>query len=213
MSKLYTLLCLALLCSTSCVSKNTDLSNHELPAFEGDNILIIPPIYKDKNTSHIIGRSLTSSLLREVSSDVRYAGDIPKLNSALNDSNLISDGQVNMTEISHIGSAVNSKEVICVRVTSYSSYPPLSISCVVISRSLEGNKYKQKVSYLDINMRDIENKKEFAEYVGGSLRGALDDRFIKKTNVHAEAALLSAHEFNRYVGYKLSKNILHMKKY
>ncbi|MCM8530365.1 MAG: hypothetical protein NE330_04325, partial [Lentisphaeraceae bacterium] len=136
MSKLYTLLCLVFICSTSCVNNNTELSNHELPAFEGDNILIIPPIYKDESASQTIGRSLTSHLLRKVSSDVRYAGDIPKLNTALSDSNLMSDGQVNMTEISHIGSAVNSKEVICVRVTSYSSYHPLSISCVVISRSL-----------------------------------------------------------------------------
>ncbi|MCM8532703.1 MAG: hypothetical protein NE330_16165, partial [Lentisphaeraceae bacterium] len=71
----------------------------------------------------------------------------------------------------------------------------------------------QKVSYLDINMRDAESKKEFADYVGGNLRGPLDDRFIKKTNVHAETALLSTQEFNKYVGYKLSKNILHMKKY
>ena len=212
MNKLLILLTFILLSTTSCVqnSENDDL---KLAPFEGDTVLIIPPLSNDSNLNEQVGRSMTKNLVRKISSDVRYAGDIPKLSSALKMENLVADGQVNMYEISKIGAAVKARDVICVKVTSYSIYPPQSLSCVIISRRLEGQKYKQRIAYFDVSMRDIEDRKEFAEFVGGSLRGPLGDRFIKKTDVNAEAALLSNNEFYRYAGYKISKNILLMKKY
>ena len=212
MNKLWTLLILLTLSTASCVSKqeNDDL---KLAPFEGDTVLIIPPLSDDSNLNDQIGRSMTSNLVRKVSSDVRYAGDIPKLNSALQKGNLLVDGQVNMLEVTKIGAAVNTRDVICVRVTSYTLYPPQSLSCVIISRRLEGQKYKQRVAYMDIDMQDIEHRKEFADFVGGSLRGPLGDRFVKKTNVNAEAAMLSNNQFYKFAGYKISKNVLLMKKY
>ena len=211
MNKIYTLIISFSLLSFSCASKSN--SDHVLPAFEGDNVLVIPPLAKDKKMADAIGRSMTAYLAGNVSSKVRYAGDIPKLKDTLSNRNLMSDGQVNMQEISKIGAAVNAREVICVRVTTYTPYPPQTLSCVIIARTLQGQKYKQRVAYLNLNMRDIEHKKEFADFVGGSLRGPLGDRFIKKTNVNAEAAMLSNAEFNNFAGYKISNNILYMKKY
>jgi hypothetical protein len=212
MNKLWILTLALVLCSTSCVT-NTENEDLKLAPFEGDTILLIPPLSNDTNLNSQVGRSMMTHLVRGISSDVRYAGDIPKLQNALVTENLVADGQVNMLEISKIGSAVGAKDVICVKVTSYTLYPPQSISCVIISRRLEGQKYKQRIAYMNVNMKDLGDRKEFADFVGGSLRGPLGDRFIKKTDVNAEAAMLSNNEFYRFAGYKISKNILLMKKY
>ncbi|MCH2204320.1 MAG: hypothetical protein MK132_00395 [Lentisphaerales bacterium] len=212
MNKIWILTFILVLCTVSCASKK-DNNDLKLAPFEGDTVLIIPPLSDDSNLNNELGRSMTSNLIRKISSDVRYAGDIPKLQSALQKSNLIVDGQVNMLEVSKIGAAVNAKDVICVKVTSYTLYPPQSLSCVIISRRLDGQKYKQRVAYMNVHMEDIEDRKEFADFVGGSLRGPLGDRFIKKTDVNAEAAMLSNKQFYRFAGYKISKNILLMKKY
>jgi hypothetical protein len=210
---------LLILCLSCCILGNScalfkdNSSAHITPAFEGDKILIIPPISDDTKMSNDIGRSITKNLLQNVSSDIRYGGDISKLKEPLSNSNLMADGQVNMQEVSKIGTLINASEVICIRITSYSAYPPQKVSCLIITRTMQGTKYKQRVSYVNVNMKDIEDQKELAKYSGGELRGPLGDRFIKKTNINAEAAMLSNTQFNEFIGYKISKNILHMKKY
>ena len=60
-------------------------------------------------------------------------------------------------------------------------------------------------------MEDIEDRKLFAEFVGGSVRGPLDDRFIRKTNVNLESAMLSNKEFYRYLGSRIASSVLRMK--
>jgi hypothetical protein len=197
-------------CSNFFKKENPDLIT---PPFEGNCILIIPPISNDPVVTEAVGKSMTSNLLHTLSSDVRYAADIDKLKPALNNGNLMADGQINMDEASKIGSAVNANEVICTRVTAYSPYPPQKIACVIMVRTLEGSRYRQRVSYVNVDLKNPADQKEFAQFAKGELRGPLGDRFIKKENVNAEAAMLSNNEFLNYVGLKVSQNILYMKKY
>jgi hypothetical protein len=202
---------LLLLGAFSCT--NSEPINRQLHSFEAETVLVIPPVCKESKVSELLGRSLTTSLIKEVATDVRYAGDIPKLKSILSKDNLMSDGQIDMAEISRVGKAINAQEVICVRVTALSTYPPQSMSALVIVRSIEGDKYKQRVSYVNINMNDPGHQKEMAEFSRGSLRGPVGDRFVTKKDVNLEAALLSNDEFSKFAGYKIAKSILYMKKY
>ena len=194
-------------------SCTTQPTNQELHAFEGETILVIPPVSKDSKVGDSVGRSLTDFLITEAGTDVRYAGDVPKLNSIMSRDNLFADGQINMGEVTRIGKAVNAHEVVCVTIKSVNPYPPQKMSALVIVRNIDGDRYRQKVSYVTVDMKNPMHKKEFADFAGGSLRGPLGDRFVKKTNVNAEAALLSNDEFSKYVGYKIAKSILLMKKY
>jgi hypothetical protein len=175
--------------------------------------LIIPPIIEDKAISDNIGHSLTTSLMSQLAVDVRYAGDIKSLKNVLTPDNLLVDGQINMGEATRVGKTLNANEVISVKINNITSYPPQQASAIVIVRTINGDKYSQRVSFVNVNMKDPVLKKEFAKFVGGSIRGPLGDRFIKKTNINAEAALLSNNEFSKFVGHKIAKSIVYMKKY
>ena len=159
----------------------------------------------------MIGRSLTQQLSHKVSSDIRYAGDIENLKSALSKENLMADGQINVNEASRIGTAVQASEIVCVRIISSHLYPPQRATAIIILRALNGKLYRQRTTTLTVNMNDIEHRKEFADFVGGNIRGPLGDRFIQKTNVNLEAAMLSNHEFYRFLGSKIATSVLRMK--
>ena len=201
-----------LLFTVSCVSVK-EYEATELSSFDSVSAVVINPITEKANISDAIGKSITTTLTNSLAADIRYAGDIPKLQPTLSKNNLIADGQVNMSELSRIGNAVNAKEVICVKVNSISYYKPQSIAALVIVRSAEGSKYRQKVGFVNISLNDPEHKKEFASFVGGDLIDPLVERFTRKTNINAETAELSNDEFARFVGYKIAKHILFMKKY
>jgi len=190
----------------SCSTKKEDMPQ----PFDTQTLLVIPPICTEAKSSETIGRSLSHHLTSIVSSDTRYAGDIPQLKDALKKENLVTDGQINGDEITRIGSAIRAHEIVCVRLISLSSYPPQRATAVIMLRSLEGNN-SSKVSTLSLSLNDVENRKEFADFVKGQIRGPLGDRFVKKTNVNLEAAMLSNSEFNRYIGYKIAMSIKRMK--
>ena len=200
-----------LLVLTGCTVK--EYQPHELSSFDSMSAVVLQPITENKKVSDAMGQSLTTTLINDLSADIRYAGDIPKLSPALSKNNLIADGQINMSELSRIGNVVNAQEVICVKVNSSSFYPPQHMAALVIVRSAEGSKYRQKVGFVKINMQDPEHKKEFSQFVGGDLRDPLIEKFTRKTNINAETALLSNDEFSKFVGYKIAKHILYMKKY
>ena len=191
----------------SCASND----DSQLAPFEGQTLLVIPPICKKESTSDMIGRSLTQQLSHKVSSDIRYAGDIENLRSALTKENLMADGQLNVNEASRIGTAVQASEIVCVRVIESHLYPPQRATAIIVLRALNGKHYRQRTTTLTINMEDIEDRKLFAEFVGGSVRGPLDDRFIRKTNVNLESAMLSNKEFYRYLGSRIASSVLRMK--
>ncbi|MCM8528211.1 MAG: hypothetical protein NE327_16935, partial [Lentisphaeraceae bacterium] len=124
-NKTLTLVLLTALLGASCVTtKNKEFNSKELHDFESASAIVVNPIVENKKVSDSMGRSLTTTLINHMAADIRYAGDIPQLQPALTNDNLIADGQVNMKELSKIGNAVNAHEVICVKVNSCSLYPP-----------------------------------------------------------------------------------------
>jgi hypothetical protein len=207
-----TLLGFCLLALNSCITPK-EPSDQQLHSFESQKTLVIPPICDNSKFAQIIGRSLTNSLTRKIATDVRYAGDIPQLTPILSKSNLMSNGQTDIAEISRIASAIKANEVVTIRITSMTVYPPQSMSALVIMTTFTGDKYKNRISNVNLNMKDHEHKKELAEFVRGTVTGPLGDRFIKKTNVNLEAALLSNDQFLKYAGHKIAKSVLFMKKY
>ena len=210
----YILAVLTALLTVSCqTSKNDQYKSSELHSFDTMSALVINPITDNKKVSDSIGQSLTSTLINHMAADIRYAGDIPKLQELLNNDNLMADGQVNMSELSKIGNAVNAQEVVCVKINSSSPYPPQNMSALVIVRSAEGAKFRQKVGFVNISLKDPIQQKEFAQFVGGEVRSPLEDKFKRKTNINTETGMLSNDEFSKFVGYKIAKQILYMKKY
>ena len=213
--KINLLVVLIALLASSCqmLEKEEKYTPTDLHSFDSVSALVINPINTSDKVSDSIGHSLTTTLIDNMAADIRYAGDIPKLQSALSSNNLLADGQVNMSELSKIGSAVNAQDVICVKVNSSNFYPPQQMTALVIVRSSEGSKYRQKVGFVNISLKNPAHKKEFADYVGGEVRTPLEDKFKRKTNINAETAMLSNDEFSKFVGYKIAKHILYMKKY
>lgn len=214
-NKIYVLVILLAFLNVSCqlLDKENEYESSELHSFDTVSALVINPISESKKVSESVGKSLTTTLINHMAADIRYAGDIPKLQSVLNNDNLLADGQVNMSELSKIGNAVNAQEVICVKINSSSLYPPQRMSALVIVRSADGAKFRQKVGFVNISLKDPEHKKEFADFVGGEVRTPLEDKFVKKTNINAETGMLSNDAFSKFVGYKIAKQILYMKKY
>lgn len=209
-TKVLVVLSACLLITTSCTTKESQAT--DLSSFDTVSAIVLKPITDHKKIPDVIGRSLTTSLTDDLAADIRYAGDIPKLQPALSNNNLLADGQVNMSELSRIGKVVNAREVICVKVNSSSLYPPQHMAALVIVRSTEGQTYRQKVGFLKIDMKNPQHKKEFAHFVGGELTDPLVEKFTRKTNINAETAMLSNDEFAKFVGYKIAKHIVLMKK-
>ena len=209
------LLCAALtaLFSFGCTNKVYTTQATDLNDYETVSAVVVNPIIDNEKVSDSMGHSLTATLTDYLAADIRYAGDIPKLQPSLIKHNLIADGQVNMSELSKIGNAVNAKEVICVKVNSSHFYPPQSMAALVILRSSEGNKYRQKVGYVNISLKNINHRNEYMKFVGGDLKTPLGDKATRKTNINGEVGLLSNDDFARFVGYKIAKQVIYMKKY
>ena len=211
-SLICTLLTISLL-STSCTHKVYEAQAIDLDDFDSVSAIVVNPIIDNDKVSDSMGHSLTATLTDHLAADIRYAGDIPKLSPSLVKNNLLADGQINMSELSKIGSAVNAKEVICVKVNSSHLYPPQSMNALVIVRSSDGTKYRQKVGYINISMKNINHKNEYMKFVGGDLKTPLGDKATRKTNINGEVGLLSNDDFARFVGYKIAKHVIYMKKY
>ncbi len=207
-----TSICAAFILS-SCTHKVHESQATDLSDYDKVSAVVINPIINNDKVASSMGRSLTSTLTDFLAADIRYAGDIPKLQPSLLKNNLIADGQVNMSELSKIGSAVNAKEVICVKVSQSHLYPPQSMTALVIVRSSDGSKYRQKVGYINISMQNVNHKNEYMNFVGGDLKTPLGDKASRKTNINGEVGLLSNDDFARFVGYKIAKQVIYMKKY
>lgn len=196
-----------------CTNKVYQTQATDLHDYETVSAVVVNPIIDNDKVANSMGISLTATLTDYLAADIRYAGDIPKLQPSLLKNNLVADGQINMTELSKIGSAVNAKEVICVKVNSSHLYPPQSMSALVIIRSSEGSKYRQKVGYINISMQNVNHKNEYMQFVGGDLKTPLGDKATRKTNINGEVGLLSNDDFAKFVGYKIAKQVIYMKKY
>jgi len=205
-------LCGALL-TTGCKNKVYQAQATDLTEYDSVSAVVVNPIIDNDKIANSMGYSLTATLTDYLAADIRYAGDIPKLQPSLVKNNLMADGQVNMSELSKIGDAVNAKEVICVKVNSSHLYPPQSMGALVILRSSDGNKFRQKVAYVNINMKNVNHKNEYMKFVGGDLKTPLGDKATRKTNINGEVGLLSNNDFARFVGYKIAKQVIYMKKY
>ncbi|MCM8541662.1 MAG: hypothetical protein NE328_15445 [Lentisphaeraceae bacterium] len=213
-NKYLVMVLLTALIGASCVSStNKEFNSKELHAFESASAIVVNPIIENKKVSDSMGRSLTTTLMNHMAADIRYAGDIPQLQTVLTNDNLIADGQVNMKELSKIGNAVKANEVICVKVNTFSLYPPQKMSALVIVRSSEGSKYRQKVGFVNLSLEDPILRKEFSDFVGGEIRNPLEDKMLRTTNINTQTGMLSNDAFSKFVGYKIAKQILYMKKY
>lgn len=195
----------------------TDGSGEIKPALGDSNkVLLLEAMSRNGKfkSAESFGRLLREASVQRLSMNTLYSPEIPAVNKLAHSGALIKDDSLNLEETLRLASLVNAGQVVGVTVFDSSGYPPLALSCKVMTIKIIGDHYTTRTKFVRIDLSRKKHKLQFLQFVGVRELAEIEEEVLATENhAKAESALLSKKDFYRFAAAFIIDEVVEMQKF